>query len=289
MGLIITGGLVVILLLVNLLASRKYNSELVKVSKKEYPLKDLIPLGRCIMDVVRYKYQTRYDERLIRKLTQLYPYNETANYLRIHWAHKISFCLFAGLLVNFLGMVSGGEYQIEILIVSVVAMVGLFFLSDADMEKRIQKRDIMISLDFPDFLNKLTLLINAGMTVPRAWEKISTECSKDTPLYIEIRQVLISIRSGKSEYQVYEEFAKRCHTPEITKFISAIIQNLKKGNSELVSILRVQANECWQMRKAAAKKLGEEASSKLLFPMMLMLIAIFLIVLTPAILQMNLG
>ena len=41
------------------------------------------------------------------------------------------------------------------------------------------------------------------------------------------------------------------------------------------------------MRKNAAKRLGEEASTKLLFPMMLMFIAILLIVAMPAVLAMR--
>ncbi len=58
----------------------------------------------------------------------------------------------------------------------------------------------------------------------------------------------------------------------------------------MVPVLRLQANECWLMRKNTAQRLGEEASTKLLLPMMLMLIAILLIVAAPAILALrNLG
>jgi tight adherence protein C len=41
------------------------------------------------------------------------------------------------------------------------------------------------------------------------------------------------------------------------------------------------------MRKNAAKRIGEEASTKLLLPMMLMFIAILLIVALPAVLAMR--
>jgi len=41
------------------------------------------------------------------------------------------------------------------------------------------------------------------------------------------------------------------------------------------------------MRKHAAKRLGEEASTKMLFPMMLMFIAVILIVATPAVLTLT--
>jgi len=66
-----------------------------------------------------------------------------------------------------------------------------------------------------------------------------------------------------------------------------LLQNVRKGNAELVSILRVHANECWEMRKNAAKKLGEEASSKMLLPMAIMLVSILMIVAAPAMLALQ--
>ena len=84
-----------------------------------------------------------------------------------------------------------------------------------------------------------------------------------------------------------ENFAHRCKVTEITKFVSVIEQNLRKGNNELVTVLKFQVNDCWQMRKNIAKRLGEEASTKMLFPLMLMFLAIVLIVATPAIMAMR--
>ena len=54
----------------------------------------------------------------------------------------------------------------------------------------------------------------------------------------------------------------------------------------MVFMLQQLSEECWVERKLAAKQKGEEASSKLLFPMMLMLLAVFAVVLVPAMMQM---
>ena len=59
---------------------------------------------------------------------------------------------------------------------------------------------------------------------------------------------------------------------------------MKKGSAEFVSGLRILANESWLIRKSAAKELSEEATTKLLFPMIFMFVAIIIIVVTPAIL-----
>jgi tight adherence protein C len=52
-------------------------------------------------------------------------------------------------------------------------------------------------------------------------------------------------------------------------------------------LLRLQADECWELRKLRAKQLGEEASAKLLIPMMIMFVGILIIVVLPAVLQLN--
>ena len=43
------------------------------------------------------------------------------------------------------------------------------------------------------------------------------------------------------------------------------------------------------MRKSVAKRLGEEASTKILIPLMIMLVGIIIIVATPAILSFSSG
>ena len=76
------------------------------------------------------------------------------------------------------------------------------------------------------------------------------------------------------------------NTKEISKFTSIVLQNINKGSSDMVFMLQQLSYECWVERKLSAKQKGEEASSKLLFPMMLMLLAVFTVVLVPAMMQM---
>jgi tight adherence protein C len=173
------------------------------------------------------------------------------------------------------------------LIFGLSILIIIAYAADSDLNKKIRKRRNKLQLDFPDFLNRLSLLVNAGMTVSRAWIKISEDANKKGPLYDEIALTVSEIKSGKSEIIAYEDFALRCKVPEITKLVSIIEQNLKKGSKELVSILKFQASDCWQMRKNVAKRLGEEASTKMLLPLMLMFAAIILIVATPAIMAMQ--
>ncbi|MCT4563485.1 MAG: type II secretion system F family protein [Maledivibacter sp.] len=276
----------IIFIALYVLSKGKYDDYIGPVDKKEYPLKSFIPLGLYIMDSVRYTYNTRYDRDLYIKLKDLYGAKNAKYYLEIHWGNKIGYLLVVLLLIGLFG-IGIGEFNSGFILISISILGAVTYGPDRDVKEKLKIRYRMIRIDFPDFINKLTLLVDAGMTVQRSLEKIVTDNKSNRPLYDELETVWLDIKGGKAESEAYEDFARRCKTPEISKFISVVLQNLRKGNAELVAILRVQGRECWEMRKNEAKKLGEEASSKLLFPMMIMFIAILIIVLTPAVLQLR--
>lgn len=266
------------------MASRnKYGEFIEPLDEKEFRLKKFLSIGFWVMDKINYRYGTKYDRNLLNKTAELNGGVYAHYYLRVHWANKITFELMLLVFMLFINAAMG-EINIELLVFSLFIMAAVAYAFDKDLDKKVDKRRLSMQIDFPDFLNTLTLLINAGMTVSNAWTRIVTDTKKDTPLYVELRNVMLEISNGKSEIGAYEEFAKRCRLPEVTKFVSVITQNLKKGNSELVDILKFQSRECWELRKHAAKRLGEEASSKALFPMMFMFLAVVLVVVTPAIL-----
>ena len=267
------------------LSKGKYDDYIAPLDKKAYPLKNILPMGFFIMNAIKYKYNSKYDRDLLTKVAEISGHKYAQYYLQVHWANKIAYILLASVIIAFLGV--GMEADIGFGVFSLFILAAIAYYSDKELDEKIKKRRLSIQMDFPDFLNKLTLLINAGMTVGRAWEKVVFDNKKDSPLYQELTISISDIKAGKSEAQAYEDFAKRCRTPEITKFISVIIQNLKKGSTELISVLRLQANECWEMRKSAAKRLGEEASTKMLFPMMIMFLAILIIVALPAVLALQ--
>jgi len=268
-----------------LISKDRYMDYIKPLDKKSYPLKDILHVSLFILDKTGYKCDTEYDKRQLIKLAEISGHKYAMYYLEIFWAEKIAFVLIGLLLISLLGISQGislgfGAFSVFILVI-------MFFLPDSQLKDKIKKRHIKIQMDFPDFLNKLTLLINAGMTITKAWEKIVNDNTQKSPLYEELTQTIADIRGGKSEIQAYEDFAKRCRMSEISRFVSIIVQNLRKGSNEIVSILRLQANECWEMRKHAAKRLGEEASTKMLFPMMIMFLAILIIVAVPAILSLQ--
>ena len=57
---------------------------------------------------------------------------------------------------------------------------------------------------------------------------------------------------------------------------------LKQGNDQLLQILEKEADSALEEQKNRARKAGEEAGTKLLFPMMLMLLVVMFLILVPA-------
>ena len=272
-------------LLLYLFSRGRYAPMVKAADDSRFRFKGLLPIGLCLLEITGYKYTTRYDRRLLSAITEITEPKLAHDHLKLHWANKLVHLLASLLFAAFIGTFSRLDTGFALFAACFIA--GVVYFTDRELFDRVKMRRASIRLDFPDFVSKLMLLINAGMTVSRAWEKIATDAAKNTPLYRELRLAIQDIKSGKPEHSAYEDFAKRCRTPEITRFVAVILQNLRKGNAEIVPVLRVFAMECWEMRKNMARRLGEEASTKMLLPLMLMFLAILLIVGTPAVLALR--
>ena len=75
---------------------------------------------------------------------------------------------------------------------------------------------------------------------------------------------------------------------EYMRLGALLSQNLRKGTRGLTQMLRMEAIQAFEERKARAKRLGEEAGTKLLAPMFLMLAVVLVIVIVPAFLSIQL-
>ncbi len=105
--------------------------------------------------------------------------------------------------------------------------------------------------------------------------------------YEEMIYTFREMQSGRSESECYERFGQRCGLQEYRKFGAMLAQNLKKGSKGLADLLKGEAANAFEERKNQAKKLGEEASTKLLLPMILMLLVVFIIIIVPAFLSIQ--
>src|SRR5699024_5767251 len=100
--------------------------------------------------------------------------------------------------------------------------------------------------------------------------------------YEEMVSTMNQIRGGIPEGEAYEDYGTRCNVSAYRKFGTLLSQNLRKGSKGLTDLLGREAEEAFEERKNLAKKLGEEAGTKLVIPLFLMLIIVFAIVIVPA-------
>lgn len=170
-------------------------------------------------------------------------------------------------------------------------------ISSSQKEKEEKKKEFReMKLDYPQIINKFNLYIKSGMTIRKAWFKIAGEYEKDQKekeqisakacgrkkAYEEMVNVMYKISGGASEGECYEEYGIRCNLSEYRKFGMMLSQNLRKGTRGLTELLEREAEDAFEQRKNLAKKAGEEAGTKLMIPLFLMLIIVFAIVIVPA-------
>ena len=162
-------------------------------------------------------------------------------------------------------------------------------VSKDQSEKEEEKRRIrQMKTDYPQIINKFNLYIGAGMTIRRAWSCIADDYEKKRErygkrvAYEEMIYTLHEIQGGAPEGECYEKYGNRCGISRYRKFGTMLSQNLRKGSRGITDLLEREAEEAFEDRKNMAKKLGEEAGTKLMIPMFIMLAVVFVIVTVPA-------
>ncbi len=183
---------------------------------------------------------------------------------------------------------------IILIIMAAAAGVLMYAMERQNQDKEAQERKKQMLLDYPEVVNKLTLFLGAGMTVKRAWKKIVSDYEEQKDLwgeryiYEEMKKTSYEMESGIMESESYERFGRRCMLQEYVRLGAMLSQNLRKGTKGLNQVLRLEAVQAFEERKARAKRLGEEAGTKLLGPMFLMLAVVLFIVIVPAFMSIQL-
>lgn len=168
------------------------------------------------------------------------------------------------------------------------AAVLIFLSGNKSMERSLEERNRELLRDYPEIVHKLVLYMGAGMTIRNAFGKMGEDYKKlkqskqKRYAYEEIVLLCHELQSGVSETEAYAHLGKRCRIQPYMKLSALLSQNLRKGNSDLLSKLRQEAETAFEERKNRAKKAGEEAGTKLLLPMMIMLCIVMVLIMIPA-------
>jgi len=174
----------------------------------------------------------------------------------------------------------------------IIGVIAIYMKEIEQKRKEATQRKQQLEYDYAEFISKLTVLVGAGMTIRRAWERIVCDykekgSTKKRVVYEEMSYTQTQLENGVAETVAYAQFGRRCNTKEYLKLATLLEQNIKKGSRDLLKLLDQEAYDAFAAHKDIARKKGEEAGTKLLIPMILMLLVVMAIVMTPAVLSMN--
>lgn len=151
----------------------------------------------------------------------------------------------------------------------------------AGRKKKLQEE---LTREYPEIISKLSLLTGAGMTPYNALKRIAAD--GDGEAYSRLAAVVGNIQSGASERAQYSSFGRIFGLGAYSRLGSMLEQNTVKGNERLRIMLREECEQALEERKARARKAGEQAGTKMLFPMMLMLLIVMAVIMVPAFMSM---
>lgn len=185
---------------------------------------------------------------------------------------------------------TGTETGRIICIMSLVLGLGVYPLQKEKEKKKQELVKKEMQRDYPDIIQKLVLFLRAGFTIRKAMEKIADGYlrskekyhAKERSAYEEIVRTCKEMQGGIYEAEAYERFGVRCGLSQYKVLSVLLVQNLKKGNQNLLELLEREEAVAEDERKRSAKVRGEEASTKLLLPMVLQLIVVLMILMIPA-------
>ncbi len=185
-----------------------------------------------------------------------------------------------------------------LLVLFLFAVLIVYFKRYDQINKEIKEAEDSIIKDLPEFINKLVLLLNAGLVVSAAFSKITMDYEafyhtekpgkqrKRRFLYEELLEIQKRVnQSNTSLIKELKEFSQRCGVREMVRLAVVISENWNKG-SMLAEKLEGEGELLWISRKKRAEEQGKLAETKLTFPLMILLLVLIMVTVAPALMEM---
>ena len=176
-----------------------------------------------------------------------------------------------------------------------ICLILVYFCQEERRMQQFKDREDGLRQDYPEIVYRFVLLIGSGMTVRAAWEKITSDyqrwrerTGKKRWGYEEMEMAVREMNYGIPELKAYESFGKRCGTQGYIRLSSLLIQQVKRGARGMNQLLVQEVGEAEVLRRENARKSAEEAGTRLILPMILLMTVVFAVLMIPAFLSMNL-
>lgn len=170
----------------------------------------------------------------------------------------------------------------------VAAGIGGFYIPDRFVSDLRRSRENRILRALPGAVDVLSLSVEAGLEFLMAIQRL-VERGGMGPLREELAIILNDIRLGKSRGEALKAFSERVEIPEVSSFVSVLVQADMLGAS-IGPVLQQQAERMRVERFQRAEKQGAKASQKILFPLVLFIFpAVLIVIIGPVALQFIYG
>ena len=145
--------------------------------------------------------------------------------------------------------------------------------------------------DYPGLLNMLFLYVQSGIGPKSAMQRLAKDYIYrknlgqvgTRPGYELMIRCVREMESGVGEGLAYENMGRYAGEQHFRKLSLLLVQNLKKGNGDLLIQLEREAKEAEETEKNQIRGDGEKISTKLLLPMMMLLGVVLVVLIFPAI------
>jgi hypothetical protein len=175
-----------------------------------------------------------------------------------------------------------------------LAIFGLFLYRSrySRIDKQIKAARRSMIKDFPEFIDKLLLMLTAGLVVSAAISRIAADYErrkgdgKPRRLYEELAAIRQRVENTNASLTVeLNHMAARSGIRELMRFAAVVSDIIDKG-SALSEKLKAEGELVWKLRKKDMEEAGRLAETKMILPMTLTLLVLILITMAPAVLDM---
>lgn len=198
--------------------------------------------------------------------------------------HAMQFLLGIGLLVAgmlYTFLVS----RVQVLDMQAMATTTLlpaaagYFLPTYWVQRRLQTRQQNITEGFPDALDMMLVCVEAGQSLDQSIARVAKEIAPAYPdLAEEFEIVSQEVRAGKERVAVLRDMSERVGLPDITSFVTTMIQSATFGTS-IAEALRVYSSEMRDKRVMRAEEKANTLPTKLTLGTMLFTVPPLMVIL----------
>lgn len=177
-----------------------------------------------------------------------------------------------------------GGSTVSIFFLSLLGLLIALLIPGYYLNQKIKQRYKQALRELPDFLDILTVCLEAGLGFDSALNKVISK--RNGVLSSEFHICLEEMRLGKTRKEALSGVKDRLESDEIKSLINNVLQAEKLGIS-VVQIFRIKSQEEREKRRQRAEEEAMKAPIKILFPLVLFIFpSIFIVVLGPAIIQL---